>query len=81
MRVPTMKSIILISVIIAILLIGSKVLIFNSEPVVLILLGICLIGMAKIGRNQIKNKNFRYNWQTFMLLAGNTFFNKQEKTK
>jgi len=59
----------------------SKLLIFNSEPVALILLGICLIGTAKIGRNQIKNKNFKYNWQTFMLLAGNTLFKKQEKTQ
>ena len=76
-----MKSIILITVIIAILFIGSKVLIFDSEPVALILLGICLIGMAKIGRNQIKNTNIRYNWQTFMLLAGNTLFKKQENAK
>ena len=76
-----MKSIILITVIIAILFIGSKVLIFDSEPVSLILLGICLIGMAKIGRIQIKNKNHKYNWQTFMLLAGNTLFKKQENAK
>jgi len=76
-----MKSIILITVIMAILFSVSKLLIFDSEPVALIFLGICLIGTAKIGRNQIKNKNFRYNWQTFMLLAGNTLFKKQEKTQ
>jgi hypothetical protein len=76
-----MKSIILITVIMAILFSVSKLLIFNSEPVALILLGICLIGTAKIGRNQIKNKNLKYNWQTFMLLAGNTLFKKQENAK
>ena len=76
-----MKSIILITILIAILFYGSKVLIIDSEPVALILFGACLIRMAKIGRTQLKNKKYKYNWQAFMLAVGNTLLKKQVKTK
>jgi len=76
-----MKLIISITFLIVILFNSSKILIFDSEPVALILYGICLIGMAKIGRSQIKNKIYKFNWQAFMLLVDNTLFKKQVKTK
>jgi len=59
---------------------GGKTLIFVSEPVEFILTGSCLIGLAQIGRTKFKNKEYKYNWKTFMLLVGNTLFKKQVKT-
>jgi len=76
-----MKLIISITILIVILFNSSKILIFDSEPVALILIGICLLGMAKIGRSQIKNKIYKYTWQAFMLLGGDTLFKKQIKNK
>jgi hypothetical protein len=76
-----MKSIIFIIVLVDILFKGGKALIFVSEPVALILTGTCLIGLAQIGRTKFKNKEYKYNWQTFMLLVGDTLFKKQIKTK
>jgi hypothetical protein len=75
-----MKSIILIIILIAILILGNKALILDSEPVALIFLGVCLIGMAKIGRNQINNKMYRHNWQIFKLLVENALLKKQIKS-
>ena len=76
-----MKLIISIIFLTVILINSTKILIFDSEPVALILFGICLIGMAKIGRSQIKNKIYKINWQAFMLLVENSIFKKQAKTK
>jgi len=75
------KVIILIIILAAILLNGGKAINFVSEPVALILIGTCLIGLAQIGRTKFKNKEYRYNWQAFMLLVGNTFFKNQVKAK
>ena len=71
-----MKSIIFIIILVAILFNGGTALNFGSEPVALILLGTCLIGLAQIGRIKLKNKKYKYNWQTIMLLLGDIFFNK-----
>lgn len=76
-----MKKILSITIAVAILSAVSNVRIFHSEPVALILFGICLIGMAKVGRTQFKNNNSKFSWQTFMLLLENAFFNRQEKAK
>jgi hypothetical protein len=76
---PIMKSKIFIIILIAILFIGGKALIFVSEPVALILIGTCLIVLAQIGSSKFKNR--KYNWQTFMLLVGNTLFKKHVKTE
>jgi flagellar motor component MotA len=76
-----MKLIVFIIILAAILLNGGKAINFVSEPVALILIGTCLIGLAQIGRTKFKNKEYKYNWQTFMLLVGNTLFKNQVKTK
>ena len=76
-----MKLIISITFLIVILFNSSKIRIFDYEPVVLIFFGICLIGIAKIGRSQIKNKTYKLNWQAFKLLVGNSLFKKQTKNK
>ena len=76
-----MKSIIFIIILVATLFIGSKALIFASEPVALIIVGTGLIGLAQIGKIKFKNKKYKYNWQTFMSLVGNALFTKQVKTK
>jgi len=47
-----MKSIIFIIVLVDILFKGGKALIFVSEPVALILIGTCLIGLAQIGKTK-----------------------------
>ena len=56
-----MKSIIFIIVLVDILFKGGKALIFVSEPVALILIGTCLIGLAQIGRISFKNKKYKYS--------------------
>ena len=76
-----MKLIIFIIILAAILFIGGKAINFVSEPVALILIGTCLIGLAQIGRTKFKNKKYKFNWQTFMFLVGNTLFKNQVKTK
>ena len=76
-----MKIILSITITVAILLVVSNVPIFYSEPVALILFGICLIAMAKVGRTRFKSNNYKFSRQTFMLLLENTFFNRQEKVK
>ena len=71
-----MKSIILITTLFAILINGGTILIYDSEPVALIFLGVCFIGMAKIGRTQIKNNIDRYNWRTLKLMFGNSLLKR-----
>ena len=76
-----MKLIIFIIILAAILFNGGKAINFVSEPVALISIGTCLIGLAQVSRTKFKNKENKYNWQTFMLLVGNTLFKNQVKTK
>lgn len=73
-----MKFIISITFLIVILFNSSKILIFDSEPVTLILFGICLIGLAKIGR-KFKNGNYKYGGKTIRLLVGNILLKRQVK--
>ena len=74
-----MKVIISIIILVAILFNSAKAINFVSEPVALILFGTCLIGLAQIGRTKFKSKEYKYNWQTFMLLVGNTLFTNEAK--
>lgn len=76
----TMK-LLLIATLSAILFKGSGIQILYSEPVALIVFGICLIGMAKIGRSQIKSNVDQSNWQSFMFQAGNSLFKKKANAK
>lgn len=75
-----MKFIISITFLIVILFNSSKILIFDSEPVTLILFGICLIGLAKIGR-KFKNGNYKYGGKTIRLLVGNILLKRQVKAE
>lgn len=51
---PTLKSIILPSIFIAVWLLGNNELISFSEPVSLILLGVILLNLADIGKKRFK---------------------------
>jgi len=60
--IPLTMKLLLIATLSAILFKGSGIQILYSEPVALIIFGICLIGMAKIGRSQIKSNVDQSNW-------------------
>ena len=75
-----MKLIISITILIIILFYISKELTITSEPFELILLGGCLIGLAKIGR-KFKNGNYKYSGKTIRLLVGNILLKRQVKTQ
>ena len=74
-----MKSIVFISILVAFCFKVSKALIIYPETVVLILFGVCLIGLAKIGR-KFKNGNYKYSGKTIRLLVGNILLKRQIKT-
>ena len=57
----TMKSIIFISILSVGVFKISNAFIIASEPVVLILIGVCLVGLAKICKQKSKNENTKYS--------------------